>query len=197
MRPGAGDERAREREIQPSPKDVSGRAWRHGSRVHVLTRGDLARESESGVSRGRSSEETPERAWSEGPKEPFTRRGVSGVERTVFRNQRTQQLRQLSVGRPGQVRWIPHGSHAAGGQQDSGRPPRATVTREGFPLWAVAKPPAPTAGCGRPHVRWCGRGNGRNPVTSTRSRFAEAHSHSVSRTSSGAAQFTGYRPRRT
>jgi hypothetical protein len=50
-----GDERAREREIQPSPKDVSGRAWRHGSRVHVLTRGDLARESEPGVSRGRSS----------------------------------------------------------------------------------------------------------------------------------------------
>jgi hypothetical protein len=28
---------------------------------------------------------------------------------------------------------------------------------------------APTAGCGRPHVLWCGRGNGRNPVTSTRS----------------------------
>ena len=26
-----------------------------------------------------------------------------------------------------------------------------------------------TAGCGRPHVRWCGRGNGRNPVTPTRS----------------------------
>jgi hypothetical protein len=32
------------------------------------------------------------------------------------------------------------------------------------------KPLGSTAGCGRPHVRWCGRGNGRNPVTSTRSR---------------------------
>ena len=31
------------------------------------------------------------------------------------------------------------------------------------------KPLGSTAGCGRPHVRWCGRGNGRNPVTSTRS----------------------------
>jgi len=26
-----------------------------------------------------------------------------------------------------------------------------------------------TAGCGKPHVRWCGRGDGRNPVTPTRS----------------------------
>ena len=26
-----------------------------------------------------------------------------------------------------------------------------------------------TAVCGKPHVRWCGRGNGRNPVTPTRS----------------------------
>ena len=26
-----------------------------------------------------------------------------------------------------------------------------------------------TAVCGKPHVRWCGRGDGRNPVTSTRS----------------------------
>jgi len=26
-----------------------------------------------------------------------------------------------------------------------------------------------TAGCGKPHVRWCGRGDGRNPVTPSRS----------------------------
>jgi hypothetical protein len=31
------------------------------------------------------------------------------------------------------------------------------------------RPLGPTAGCGKPHVRWCGRGDGRNPVTSTRS----------------------------
>jgi hypothetical protein len=29
-----------------------------------------------------------------------------------------------------------------------------------------------TAGCGKPHVRWCGRGDGRNPVTSSRSELA-------------------------
>ena len=27
-----------------------------------------------------------------------------------------------------------------------------------------------TAGCGKPHVRWCGRADGRNPVSPTRSR---------------------------
>jgi hypothetical protein len=34
-RPDAGDERAREREIQDTPKDASGRAWRHGPNVHA------------------------------------------------------------------------------------------------------------------------------------------------------------------
>ena len=29
--------------------------------------------------------------------------------------------------------------------------------------------PGSTAGCGKPHVRWCGRGDGRNPVTPSRS----------------------------
>jgi hypothetical protein len=32
------------------------------------------------------------------------------------------------------------------------------------------KSPGSTAGCGKPHVRWCGRGDGRNPITPTRSR---------------------------
>lgn len=30
-----------------------------------------------------------------------------------------------------------------------------------------------TAGCGKPHVRWCGRANGRNPVSSTRSKLED------------------------
>jgi hypothetical protein len=92
-----------------------------GRKSWHLTRGDLPSERLGEVSRGHSSVETQETAWSEGPKEPFTRREVSGVARTVFRNRQTQQLRQLSVGRHGQVRWIPRGSHAAGGQQHSGR----------------------------------------------------------------------------
>jgi hypothetical protein len=32
-----------------------------------------------------------------------------------------------------------------------------------------------TAGCGKPHVRWCGRGNGRNPVAPTRSQQGDQH----------------------
>ena len=56
-RPGAGDKCAREHEIQPSPKDASGRVWRRGPKVLVLTRGDLSRESEKEVSRSHSSEE--------------------------------------------------------------------------------------------------------------------------------------------
>src|SRR5450432_785701 len=31
------------------------------------------------------------------------------------------------------------------------------------------RPPGSTAGCGKPHVRWCGRVTGRNPRHSTRS----------------------------
>jgi hypothetical protein len=42
--------------------DAGRKSWR-------LTRGDLCRESGGEVSRGRSSEEAPERAWSEGPKD--------------------------------------------------------------------------------------------------------------------------------
>ena len=67
-RPELGDEHARKCEIQPSPKDSSGRAWRHGSRVHVLTRGELGRESALAVSRGRSSGSLVKASRSEGPK---------------------------------------------------------------------------------------------------------------------------------
>jgi len=31
--------------------------------------------------------------------------------------------------------------------------------------------PSSTTGCGKPHVRWCGKDNDRNPVTSTMSRY--------------------------
>ena len=31
-----------------------------------------------------------------------------------------------------------------------------------------------TAVCGKPHVRWCGRADGRNPVSSTRSKLTES-----------------------
>jgi len=35
VRPDVGDEYARKYEIQESPKDTSGRAWRYGSKVHA------------------------------------------------------------------------------------------------------------------------------------------------------------------
>jgi hypothetical protein len=45
VRPDTGDERAGKREIQQSPKDVYGRAWRCDLKVHIFTRGDLIDES--------------------------------------------------------------------------------------------------------------------------------------------------------
>ena len=48
-------------------------------------------------------------------------------------------------------------------------------------------PPGSTAGCGKPHVRWCGRAGGRNPVSPTRSGLVEApgsYNPAVSRVSS-------------
>lgn len=57
-----GDKRARKREIRQSPKDTSGRAWRPGSKVHVLTRGDLAGENRQEVSRSHSSEDACRKA---------------------------------------------------------------------------------------------------------------------------------------
>src|SRR5207245_10873197 len=40
----------------------------------------------------------------------------------------------------------------------------------------------PTAGCGKPHVRWCGRVPGRNPRHPTRSAKAPAHADDATRT---------------
>src|SRR5256885_1299475 len=36
-----------------------------------------------------------------------------------------------------------------------------------------------TAGCGKPHVRWCGRVAGRNPAHSTRSLPRDAQQHNA------------------
>ena len=51
----------------------------------------------------------------------------------------------------------------------------ATLRRHGFwmPIGSCGlklRPPRSTAGCGKPHVRWCGRAPRRNPGHSTRSR---------------------------
>ena len=72
MRPRAGDERAREREIQRHRKTHEVESGDTGRQSWRLTRGDLFDESRGGVSRGHSSEEARETAWSEGPKDHET-----------------------------------------------------------------------------------------------------------------------------
>ena len=39
--------------------------------------------------------------------------------------------------------------------------------------------PNPTAVCGKPHVRWCGRAYGRNPISSTRSPSSRGSDHGI------------------
>ncbi len=56
------------------------------------------------------------------------------------------------------------------------------VATSGRGAWRVAAQPrrlGSTAGCGKPHVRWCGRVAGRNPRHSTRSESLTPHGHSV------------------
>ncbi len=71
--------------------DGTGRKFMH------LTRGDLACESGRGVSRGRSSDESRESDWSEGPKnqQKAINRRTIGRMRVVLRNSPERQLRQL------------------------------------------------------------------------------------------------------
>ena len=52
-------------------------------------------------------------------------------------------------------------------------PTRSCDAPVSFPIGSCGHsgPLSSTAGCGKPHVRWCGRVPGRNPRHSTRSRF--------------------------
>jgi hypothetical protein len=59
---------------------------------------------------------------------------------------------------------------------------RGSMSKLGGKLYLAEKacgfnPPDSTAGCGKLHVRWRGRANGRNPVSSTRSRFSHCRKH--------------------
>ena len=119
-----------------------------------LTRGDLRCESGGEVSRGRSSEES--RGNTEGAKGQRTQEAKEPQkDRGVTRNGRERSKTQLLVSAQAQDGWMSSASNR--GWQ--GRP----VVEED------KASESSTAGCGKPHVRWCGSPGGLNPVRATRS----------------------------
>ena len=66
-----------------------------------------------------------------------------------------------------QLWWIPRVDETGNGKC-SNRASKSKVYRQGAKPWTASA--VDTAGCGKPHVRWCGRDNGRNPVISARSK---------------------------
>ena len=139
-------------------QDASGRVRRRAQKVHVLTRGDLQRESAGEVSRDRSSVEVVRK-----------HRGAKG--------RRTERLEEESgegivrnEDRRGRGNCGHHPPRRLGGPAVQPlQPLRARSKTHLFRELPECKTGGSTAGCGKPHVRWCGRGGGRNPATSTRS----------------------------
>ena len=142
-------------------------------------RGGLPTERWAGVSRGHSSEEGRESGWSEGPK-----------ARRDFADSRTLEPLQKSPERPrksgrgrGGRRWIPADEPTGGGGERSGGGLRMTALNDEPPeprrvswiRFSEVHPRQPPD-ARKPHVRWCGRGDGRNPVPPTRSEYAVRHS---------------------
>jgi hypothetical protein len=128
--------------------DGTGRKFMH------LTRGDLARESAGEVSRGRSSEDSRRKAA-----------GAKGrrIERaTNVWSKPRSQLKQVGAERNSATR-ATSPVEAGGFRSERGRSWRGTPQAQRHVLEGS------TAGCGKPHVRWCGSPDGRNPVRATRS----------------------------
>jgi len=91
------------------------------------------------------------------------------VQRCLHRRNSTKSLHRDSGQAGGK-------NECAVGMQRSVFPPAAShqfhggaeIVAAGYtyhPILRRPEPPGPTAGCGRPHVRWYGRGNGLNPAT--------------------------------
>ena len=98
-----------------------------------------------------------------------------------------EMARPERAGAKAPTAWVErHGSRRSDEQSwrvESGRPTRAASSFKQLGPATIrlsrsigsCKPvrlPGSTAGCGKPHVRWCGRVAGRNPRHSTRSRLA-------------------------
>jgi len=155
-RQGVGGECASKREAQESLA-TSCRAQRRERKEQTLTRGDPPAERPGEVSRGHSSEDArrkPGRAkgrrtsGSQARFWPERERTDEAAEHDNFGRDSglTKQGPNDEVAQPGRVsgmNWLRTG--------DGSTPERST------------------AGCGKPHVRWCGRVPGRNPRRPTRS----------------------------
>ena len=160
-------------------QDASSRAAWHEGKAHVLTQGDLDCESRPGVSRGRSSEESRRKA--EGAK--GRRNGCKATGEPMSRRGRTQKSAARSEGsrHAARVRSAPMVQPSQAMRRESirttscGAQETKTAMQELLMVQTAIRPrrliPAtcPTAGCGKPHVRWCGSPDGCNPVRATRS----------------------------
>ena len=122
--------------------DGTGRKFMH------LTRGDLPRESAGEVSRGRSSDESrgnPEGAKGRRMQETMK----TAVSRVVIRHDRVSNETR-SPAFDAAARSVDPSENVAGMARCT------SVTRVRVTCYS-------TAGCAKPHVRWCGRVTGRNP----------------------------------
>ena len=140
-------------------QDASGRVRRNAQTVHILTRGDLRRESAGEVSKDRSSVEAGRK-----PGGAKGRRTERLEEASGERTERSED----GVGRGNYGHYPTEGSDGEAVQPQ--RPLRAHSEAIVLCELPEGKTGGSTAVCGKPHVRWCGRGGGRNPVTSTRSK---------------------------
>ena len=158
-RPAVGGECASKHEAR-EPLATAGRAQRRERTEPTLTRGDPGAERCWGVSRGHSSaggtheQKGVSMRRAEGSNRA-NRGAGTGDERTNEAAERDNCGRHsgLTNDRPKAEGSQPVGVFGVTGLR----------AREGRPL------DGPTAGCGKPHVRWCGRVPGRNPRHPTRS----------------------------
>ena len=139
---------------------ASCRAQRRERTEQALTRGDPGSERSRGVSRGHSSVRgAHERkgAPSEGPKERTEpTKALEGM--TKERTKRQDVTTAVTT-----LDWLTMGR--------TQKAPNLSECPESFSPrdWEGSLPSGPTAACGKPHVRWCGRVPGRNPRHPTRS----------------------------
>ena len=156
VRQAVGGEGASEPEARKSLTAVC-RAQRRERKDQALTRGDPLAERPGEVSRGRSSEDARRK-----PGRAKGRRTRRSQAKLWPSHERTDEaVAHDNCGRDA-------GLTKCGPNEEVAQPVRVSGmdrlrTGDGRPS------DRPTAGCGKPHVRWCGRVPGRNPRHPTRS----------------------------
>ena len=156
VRQGVGGELASKSEAQESLTALC-RAQRREWKEPTLTRGDPLAEKPGEVSRGHSSEEARRKLGR--AKGRRTRRSQAklwlGHERTDEAAAHDNCGRDTGLTMRGPNEEVAQPVRVSGMvwlRNGDGRPPDGSI-----------------AGCGKPHVRWCGRVSGRNPADPTRS----------------------------